>query len=157
MGRVRRSCIYLFIHFIQFTGFTACTATNPIWFIKTRLQLDHSIYGHGSSALQCIQKVYRQHVSVQDRGWDSRTSPLDNFPSLPLIHSLWITKHNKYNKKGRMEHVCWMLISAITCRGSNSLFPVCKLPLSLFSVHFLLPPELFHLSDFPSMGTKGRR
>ncbi|KAG0710933.1 Mitochondrial carrier protein Rim2 [Chionoecetes opilio] len=41
-------------------GFTACTATNPIWFIKTRLQLDHSLYGRGSSALQCIRKTYRQ-------------------------------------------------------------------------------------------------
>ncbi|XP_063885950.1 solute carrier family 25 member 36-A-like isoform X1 [Scylla paramamosain] len=44
----------------SWAGFTACTATNPIWFIKTRLQLDHSLYGRGTSALECIQKTYRQ-------------------------------------------------------------------------------------------------
>ncbi|KAK3869440.1 hypothetical protein Pcinc_025241 [Petrolisthes cinctipes] len=51
-----------FVHILSasWAGFTACTATNPIWFIKTRLQLDHSIYGHSSTALQCIRRTYRQ-------------------------------------------------------------------------------------------------
>lgn len=54
----------IFNTFTSFTGFTACTATNPIWFVKTRLQLDHSLYGQSTTALECIQKVYRQQVSV---------------------------------------------------------------------------------------------
>ncbi|XP_071527169.1 solute carrier family 25 member 36-A isoform X1 [Panulirus ornatus] len=44
----------------SWAGFTACTATNPIWFIKTRLQLDHSAYGRKSSALQFIRRIYHQ-------------------------------------------------------------------------------------------------
>ncbi|XP_057326654.1 solute carrier family 25 member 36-A [Microplitis mediator] len=43
-------------------GFMACTATNPIWFVKTRLQLDHSRDAphNRSSAIECIKKIYRQ-------------------------------------------------------------------------------------------------
>ncbi|XP_044740347.1 mitochondrial carrier protein Rim2 [Chrysoperla carnea] len=38
-------------------GFTASTATNPIWFVKTRLQLDKA---NELTAMQCIRKIYRQ-------------------------------------------------------------------------------------------------
>lgn len=38
-------------------GFTSCTLTSPIWFIKTRLQLDQREYGR-TSTLQCIKDVY---------------------------------------------------------------------------------------------------
>ncbi|XP_074102918.1 replication in mitochondria 2 [Cotesia typhae] len=42
-------------------GFVACTATNPIWFVKTRLQLDHSHnVENRSTAIDCIRKIYRQ-------------------------------------------------------------------------------------------------
>ncbi|KAM9315605.1 solute carrier family 25 member 36 [Gastrophryne carolinensis] len=41
-------------------GFTAITATNPIWLIKTRLQLDSRNRGERRmSAFDCIRKVYR--------------------------------------------------------------------------------------------------
>ncbi|XP_053565953.1 solute carrier family 25 member 36 [Bombina bombina] len=41
-------------------GFTAITATNPIWLIKTRLQLDARNRGERRmSAFDCIRKVYR--------------------------------------------------------------------------------------------------
>ncbi|TSN03371.1 Solute carrier family 25 member 36-A [Bagarius yarrelli] len=41
-------------------GFTAITATNPIWLIKTRLQLDARNRGEKRmSALQCVQRVYQ--------------------------------------------------------------------------------------------------
>ncbi|KAK1786686.1 hypothetical protein P4O66_017083 [Electrophorus voltai] len=41
-------------------GFTAITATNPIWLIKTRLQLDARNRGERRmSALECIRRVYR--------------------------------------------------------------------------------------------------
>lgn len=43
-------------------GFVACTATNPIWFVKTRLQLDHTRFGHMTAA-QCIRRIYAQTVS----------------------------------------------------------------------------------------------
>lgn len=40
-------------------GFTAITATNPIWLVKTRLQLDARNRGERRmSALDCIRKVY---------------------------------------------------------------------------------------------------
>ncbi|KAK1162471.1 solute carrier family 25 member 36 [Acipenser oxyrinchus oxyrinchus] len=40
-------------------GFTAITATNPIWLIKTRLQLDARNRGETRmSAFECIRKVY---------------------------------------------------------------------------------------------------
>ncbi|XP_032518701.1 mitochondrial carrier protein Rim2 isoform X1 [Danaus plexippus] len=35
-------------------GFVSCTMTNPIWFVKTRLQLD----GQSVTAWQCIKKIY---------------------------------------------------------------------------------------------------
>ncbi|OQR77329.1 solute carrier family 25 member 36-A-like [Tropilaelaps mercedesae] len=42
-------------------GFVSCTLTNPIWFVKTRLQLDENIYGQRQTAIQCIQDIYRHH------------------------------------------------------------------------------------------------
>ncbi|XP_043925939.1 solute carrier family 25 member 36 [Protopterus annectens] len=40
-------------------GFTAITATNPIWLVKTRLQLDARNRGEKRmSAFECIRKVY---------------------------------------------------------------------------------------------------
>ncbi|KAK0094186.1 hypothetical protein PV326_011620 [Microctonus aethiopoides] len=39
-------------------GFVASTATNPIWFVKTRLQLDNQ--ANHVSAIKCIKKIYQQ-------------------------------------------------------------------------------------------------
>ncbi|XP_043797163.1 mitochondrial carrier protein Rim2 isoform X2 [Apis laboriosa] len=39
-------------------GFVACTLTNPIWFVKTRLQLDHRT--NKITAMECMQRIYRQ-------------------------------------------------------------------------------------------------
>ncbi|XP_022199980.1 mitochondrial carrier protein Rim2 [Nilaparvata lugens] len=41
-------------------GFVACSATNPIWFVKTRLQLDYTRSGQRLTASQCIRRIYRQ-------------------------------------------------------------------------------------------------
>jgi solute carrier family 25 protein 33/36 len=40
-------------------GFVSSTATNPIWFVKTRLQLDQGQYG-STTAWTCIRSIYRQ-------------------------------------------------------------------------------------------------
>ncbi|XP_061424057.1 solute carrier family 25 member 36-like isoform X2 [Lethenteron reissneri] len=41
-------------------GFTAISATNPIWLVKTRMQLESRSRGErGMTALQCVRKVYR--------------------------------------------------------------------------------------------------
>ncbi|XP_072547566.1 solute carrier family 25 member 36-A-like [Salminus brasiliensis] len=41
-------------------GFTAITATNPIWLIKTRLQLDARNRGeYRMSAVECVRRVYQ--------------------------------------------------------------------------------------------------
>ncbi|XP_076653318.1 replication in mitochondria 2 [Halictus rubicundus] len=39
-------------------GFVACTLTNPIWFVKTRLQLDHRT--NRITAMECVHRIYRQ-------------------------------------------------------------------------------------------------
>ncbi|XP_072036660.1 solute carrier family 25 member 36-A-like isoform X2 [Amphiura filiformis] len=41
-----------------FAGFTACTITNPIWFVKTRLQLD-TTHGAYRNSWQCIRYTYK--------------------------------------------------------------------------------------------------
>ncbi|XP_051556216.1 solute carrier family 25 member 36-A-like isoform X2 [Myxocyprinus asiaticus] len=42
------------------SGFTAITATNPIWLIKTRLQLDARNRGERRmSAFECVRRVYQ--------------------------------------------------------------------------------------------------
>ncbi|KOC61638.1 Solute carrier family 25 member 36, partial [Habropoda laboriosa] len=41
-----------------FSGFVACTLTNPIWFVKTRLQLDHRT--NRITAMECVRRIYRQ-------------------------------------------------------------------------------------------------
>ncbi|XP_076481463.1 replication in mitochondria 2 isoform X3 [Bombus vancouverensis nearcticus] len=42
----------------RISGFVACTLTNPIWFVKTRLQLDHRT--NKITAMGCVQRIYRQ-------------------------------------------------------------------------------------------------
>uniref|UniRef100_A0A336MBW7 CSON014903 protein n=1 Tax=Culicoides sonorensis TaxID=179676 RepID=A0A336MBW7_CULSO len=39
-------------------GFVSATATNPIWFVKTRLQLDHDSK-HKMTVRECIQGIYK--------------------------------------------------------------------------------------------------
>lgn len=39
-------------------GFAASTATNPIWFVKTRLQLDHNSKDQ-MTVRECIRKIYK--------------------------------------------------------------------------------------------------
>ena len=42
-------------------GFTTCTMTNPVWFLKTRLQLECSRYGGNQKGLwRTIQNIYRK-------------------------------------------------------------------------------------------------
>jgi len=40
-------------------GFMASTLTNPIWFVKTRLQLDFKADGQRMTAIQCAKRIYR--------------------------------------------------------------------------------------------------
>lgn len=40
-------------------GFVSSTLTNPIWFVKTRLQLDQTKYGE-TTALTCIKSIYNE-------------------------------------------------------------------------------------------------
>ncbi|KAI5750094.1 hypothetical protein M8J76_012761 [Diaphorina citri] len=39
-------------------GFSACSATNPIWFVKTRLQLAHVQHGSQVTAMHIIRREY---------------------------------------------------------------------------------------------------
>ncbi|XP_054268810.1 mitochondrial carrier protein Rim2-like isoform X2 [Macrosteles quadrilineatus] len=41
-------------------GFVACSATNPIWFVKTRLQLDYAKSGLRLTAMELVRRIYRQ-------------------------------------------------------------------------------------------------
>jgi hypothetical protein len=60
------------VSFISIAGFVACSATNPIWFVKTRLQLDYASGGKKLTAAQCIKRIYIQSVSriVSDNSVD---------------------------------------------------------------------------------------
>ncbi|RNA34232.1 solute carrier family 25 member 36-A [Brachionus plicatilis] len=52
----KSSILHIISAFIA--GFSAVTITNPIWFIKTRMQLDQS--RRGQSAMQVIEKIMRE-------------------------------------------------------------------------------------------------
>lgn len=39
-------------------GFAASTATNPIWFVKTRLQLDYNSKDK-MTVTECVKKIYK--------------------------------------------------------------------------------------------------
>lgn len=43
-------------------GFMASTLTNPIWFVKTRLQLDFNKENQ-MTAMQCVRRIYSTSVS----------------------------------------------------------------------------------------------
>ncbi len=44
-------------------GFTASTLTNPIWLVKTRLQLDRSAGIKSLSIRQCVTSIHKELVS----------------------------------------------------------------------------------------------
>ncbi|OXB76298.1 UNVERIFIED_CONTAM: hypothetical protein H355_014706 [Colinus virginianus] len=49
-------CLWMFIS----SGITSASLTNPIWLVKTRMQLEARVKGDlGSNALQCAMHVYR--------------------------------------------------------------------------------------------------
>lgn len=50
------------VHFFSAltAGFTSCTLTNPIWFIKTRLQLDQK-RNNRLTVRECIRQINQQH------------------------------------------------------------------------------------------------
>ncbi|EHB06223.1 Solute carrier family 25 member 36 [Heterocephalus glaber] len=55
-----RSSLYLLLIRTKWDSFTAITATNPIWLIKTRLQLDARNHREKQMrAFECIHKVYQ--------------------------------------------------------------------------------------------------
>lgn len=46
--------------FFLISGFTSCTLTNPIWFVKTRLQLDQK-RNNRLTVRECIRQINEQH------------------------------------------------------------------------------------------------
>ena len=45
-------------------GFTASSLTNPIWLVKTRLQLDKASGENTLSVRKCIRNIVREYVST---------------------------------------------------------------------------------------------
>ena len=44
-------------------GFTASSLTNPIWLVKTRLQLDKASGENTLSVRKCFRNIVREYVS----------------------------------------------------------------------------------------------
>ncbi|XP_023170698.1 mitochondrial carrier protein Rim2 isoform X2 [Drosophila hydei] len=59
LGFVERDSPLVHIMSAASAGFVASTATNPIWFVKTRLQLDYNSKVQ-MTVRQCIERVYAQ-------------------------------------------------------------------------------------------------
>ena len=62
--------LYLYIlvisksyHLSGMAGFTASSLTNPIWLVKTRLQLDKASGENTLSVRKCIRNIVREYVS----------------------------------------------------------------------------------------------
>uniref|UniRef100_U5EZV9 Putative mitochondrial transport n=1 Tax=Corethrella appendiculata TaxID=1370023 RepID=U5EZV9_9DIPT len=60
IGILPRDSTYVHILSASCAGFVASSATNPIWFIKTRLQLDRNSK-YKTTVSECIQKIYQKH------------------------------------------------------------------------------------------------
>ena len=50
-------------HLSGMAGFTASSLTNPIWLVKTRLQLDKASGENTLSVRKCIRNIVREYVS----------------------------------------------------------------------------------------------
>lgn len=61
-SQIYLSCHLLYIN--SYLGFVSSTATNPIWFVKTRLQLNNR--SPQMSAMDCCKQIYRQSVSANN-------------------------------------------------------------------------------------------
>ncbi|ALC38176.1 CG18317 [Drosophila busckii] len=59
LGLVERDSPLVHIMSAASAGFVASTATNPIWFVKTRMQLDYNSKVQ-MTVRQCIERVYAQ-------------------------------------------------------------------------------------------------
>ena len=51
-------------HLSGMAGFTASSLTNPIWLVKTRLQLDKASGENTLSVRKCIRNIVREYVST---------------------------------------------------------------------------------------------
>ena len=49
---------------IYHAGFSASTCTNPIWLVKTRLQLDRATGSSELTVRQCVRNIFKSHVST---------------------------------------------------------------------------------------------
>ncbi len=55
----------------DFAGFCASTCTNPIWLVKTRLQLDRATGEKTMTVSQCVRKIFNTNVSqCPEKGHD---------------------------------------------------------------------------------------
>ena len=50
--------------YIGMAGFTASSLTNPIWLVKTRLQLDKASGENTLSVRKCFRNIVREYVSL---------------------------------------------------------------------------------------------
>ncbi|KAK2831647.1 hypothetical protein Q7C36_016733 [Tachysurus vachellii] len=106
-------------------GFTAITATNPIWLIKTRLQLDSRNRGERQmSALQCVQRVYQtdglrgfyRGMSASYAGISETVIHFVIYESIKrrILENRAATRMNEENETARdaSDFVCMMMAAA---------------------------------------------
>jgi len=59
LPKANRDTPFVHVTSAAFAGFTASTITNPIWLIKTRLQLDRASGTESLSIRKCIKRIYQ--------------------------------------------------------------------------------------------------
>lgn len=103
-------------------GFVACSATNPIWFVKTRLQLDHRTSGERLTAGQCIRRIYHQsgilgfYKGITASYWGISETVI-HFVIYEAIKAHLVSLHpldNDKNSKNYSDFVEFMVAAAIS-------------------------------------------
>ncbi|UXI15898.1 hypothetical protein NH340_JMT01841 [Sarcoptes scabiei] len=108
-----------YVHMISAAcaGFVSCTMTNPIWFIKTRMQLDQSL--QGLTAWTFVKNVYKeQGISAFYKGITASyfgiSETIIHFVVYEFIKSKLFKEQNDTKNKQTLNFFQYMAAAAIS-------------------------------------------